>query len=115
MKKFLMSTIIVFHIAYSDCEYMFGQYYQYSENFDLEEYIFGEDNCCEEYFLPMCGDDRVYFEKEDYADFTDPENWDIKSNNVALTRADIRGLYNPFFKSEYIPGGISWEFEGLEY
>ena len=115
MKKFPISTIIVFHIAYSDCEYMFGQYYSYGENFDLEEYIFGEDNCCEEYFLPMCGDDRVYFEKEDYADFTDPENWDIISNNVALTRADIRGLYNPLLESEYIPGGTSWEFEGLGY
>ena len=32
-----------------------------------------------------------------------------------MTRADIRGLYNPFFEPEYIPGGISWEFEGLEY
>ena len=29
---------------------------------------------------------EVYFEKEDYADYTDPENWDIISDNVALTR-----------------------------
>jgi len=115
MKKFLMSTIIVFHIAYSDCEYMFGQYYSYSENFDLEEYIFGEDNCCEEYFLPMCGDNRVYFEKEDYADFTDSENWDIISDNVALTRGDIRGMYNPLLESEYIPGGTPWNYEGEDY
>ncbi len=36
-------------------------------------------------------------------------------NNVALTRADIRGLYNPLLESEYIPGGTPWEFEGIEY
>ena len=115
MKKYVTLFILIYQTAFSDCEYMYGQYYTYGENFDLEEYIFGEDNCCDEYFLPMCGDDRVYFEKEDYADFTDPENWDVISNNVALTRADIRGLYNPLLESEYIPGGTPWEFEGLEY
>ena len=115
MKKYVTLFILIYQTAFSDCEYMYGQYYSYGENFDLEEYIFGEDNCCDEYFLPMCGDDRVYFEKEDYADFTDPENWDIISNNVALTRGDIRGLYNPLLESEYIPGGTPWEFEGLEY
>ena len=38
-----------------DCKNMYGQNYSYAENFDLEEYIFGEDNCYEEYFLPMFG------------------------------------------------------------
>ena len=55
-------------ISFADCEYMYGQYYNWLNPwggiFDLEEYVFGEDNCCDEYFLPMCGDDRVYFEKE---------------------------------------------------
>ena len=40
--------------------------------------------------------------KEDYADFTDPENWDIISNNVALIRGDIRGLYNPLLEAQNI-------------
>ena len=107
--------ILIYQNAFADCEYMYGQYYSYGENFDLEEYIFGEDNCCEEYFLPMCGDDRVYFEKEDYADFTNSENWDIISDNVALTRGDIRGMYNPLLESEYIPGGTPWNYEGVDY
>ena len=64
MKKYVTLFILIYQTAFSDCEYMYGQYYTYGENFDLEEYIFGEDTCCEEYFLPMCGDDRVYFEKE---------------------------------------------------
>ena len=45
----------------------------------------------------------MYFEKEDYADLTDPENWEIIFNNVALTRGDIRGVYNPLLETEYIP------------
>ena len=115
MKKYVTLLILIYQTALSNCEYMYGQYYSYFGNFDLEEYVFGEDNCCDEYFLPMCGDDRVYFEKEDYADFTDSENWDIISNNVALTRADVRGLYNPLLESEYIPGGTPWNYEGEDY
>ena len=115
MKKYVTLLILIYQTAFSNCEYMYGQYYSYFGNFDLEEYVFGEDNCCDEYFLPMCGDDRVYFEKEDYADFTDSENWDIISNNVALTRADVRGLYNPLLESEYIPGGTPWNYEGEDY
>ena len=115
MKKYVTLFIVIFQTALSDCEYMYGQYYSFFGNFDFEEYVFGEDNCCEEFFLPMCGDDRVYFEKEDYADFTDPENWDIISDNVALTRADVRGLYNPLLESEYIPGGTPWNYEGEDY
>ena len=115
MKKYVTLLILIYQNVFADCEYMYGQYYSYYGNFDLEEYVFGEDNCCDEYFLPMCGDDRVYFEKEDYADFTDSENWDIISNNVALTRADVRGLYNPLLESEYIPGGTPWNYEGEDY
>jgi len=111
--------IIIFSLfaslSFADCEYMYGQYYSFFGDFDFEEYVFGEDNCCEEYFLPMCGDDRVYFEKEDYADFTNSENWDIISDNVALTRGDIRGMYNPLLESEYIPGGTPWNYEGVDY
>jgi len=114
-KKYILFSFCISSNAISDCLTMYEDYYYYSfggGNFDLEEYVFGEDNCCDEYSLPMCGDDRVYFEKEDYADFTDSDNWDIISNNIGLTRADNRGLYNPLFESEY---GTSWENEGVEY
>ena len=39
------------------------------------------------------------------------ENWDIISDNVALTRGDIRGLYNPILEAEY---GTP-NYEGLDY
>ena len=102
-------------MSFADCEYMYEQYYTFGGNFDLEEYVFGEDNCCDIYPIPMCGDDRIYFEKEDYADFNDPENWDIISPYVALTRGDRRGLYNPLVESEYIYGATPWEYQGISY
>tara|TARA_Y100000385_G_scaffold213396_1_gene221796 strand:- start:1539 stop:3062 length:1524 start_codon:yes stop_codon:yes gene_type:complete len=115
-KKYILLSIFISSSAMPDCLTMYEEYYKIvgfgSGNFDLLEYVFGEGNCCDEYYLPMCGDDRVYFEKEDYADFTDSDNWDIISNNIALTRADNRGLYNPLFESEY---GVLWGYEGSEY
>ena len=36
---------------------MFGQYY--TPIFHIEEYLFGEDNCCEEYL------NEIFIEKED--------------------------------------------------
>ena len=59
----------------------------------------------------MCGDDRIYFEKEDYADYNDPDNWDIISPYVALTRGDRRGLYNPLVESEYVYGATPWDYQ----
>ena len=41
MKKYVTLFILIYQTAFSDCEYMYGQYYSYGENFDLEEYIFG--------------------------------------------------------------------------
>ena len=47
-------------ISFADCEYMYGQYYNWLNpwggTFDLEEYVFGEDNCCEDYPIPMFGE-----------------------------------------------------------
>ena len=54
---------------------MYVSYYQVGGSFDFTEYVFGEDNCCDEYPVPISDEERVYFEKENYADFTDPENW----------------------------------------
>ena len=82
---------------------MFGQYYTPFGGFDIEEYLFGEDNCLKN-ILFLCVEDRIFLKKK-----TMPilliENWDIISNNVAMTRGDIRGLYNPLLETEYIPGG----------
>ena len=115
MLKYLISCVLLVSISLGDCEYMYGQYYTFAGNFDFEEYVFGEDNCCDDYPIPMCGDDRIYFEKDDYADYNDPDNWDIVSPYVALTRGDRRGLYNPLVESEYVYGATPWEYQGISY
>jgi len=97
----------------ADCLSMYSSYYIYEENFDFIDYVFGDDNCCDEFPVPLCGDDRIYFEKEDYAIYTDPANWDIISPNVAITRANRRGLYNAVVESEYqsgSPAGTGWSY-----
>ena len=55
MKKYMTLLILFIKYAFSDCEPMYGQYYSYNGNFDFEEYVFGENNCCEEYFYPCVG------------------------------------------------------------
>ena len=115
IQKSFIITIFLLSKILADCEYMYGQYYTWGGTFDLEEYVFGEDNCCEDYPLPMCGDERVYFEKDDYADYNDPANWDVISPYVALTRGDRRGLYNPLVEAEYIYGATPWEYQGTSY
>ena len=53
----------------------------------------------------------VYFFKEDYADFTDPDNWDHITEAVAITRADNQGLFNPYAEDSYNgngPVGTLW-------
>ena len=49
----------------------------------------------------FCDEERVYFEKENYADFTDPENWDVITPNVALTRANSKGIYNAYLENQF--------------
>jgi len=55
-----------------------------------------------------------YFEKEDWADWTQPENQDRITDNAWLTRADGRGLFNiaqedEFDSLEYLsPLGTEW-------
>ena len=66
--------------------------------------------CCQdEYPLDeVCyGDDVewIYFEKEDYADYTDSENWDIINDDVAIMRRDNQGFYNPLQEDSYANGG----------
>ena len=47
MKNYLVFILFIHQTAFPDCEYMFGQYYTPFGGFDIEEYLFGEDNCCE--------------------------------------------------------------------
>ena len=83
LKIFLLSILL--NVIRADCSTMYVNYYQVGGSFDFIEYVFGDENCCDEYPVPLCNEERVYFEKEDYADFTDPENWDVITPNVALT------------------------------
>ena len=53
----------------------------------------------------------VYFEKEDYADFNDPDNWDHITESVAITRGDNQGLFNPYQDGGWNgngPSGTLW-------
>ena len=53
----------------------------------------------------------VYFFKEDYADFTDPDNWDHITEAVAITRAVNQCLFNPYADDSYNgngPVGTLW-------
>ncbi|MAI57696.1 MAG: hypothetical protein CML56_01700 [Rhodobacteraceae bacterium] len=56
-------------------------------------------------------DSGVYFTKEDYADVTDPANWDHITGSVAITRGDNQGLFNPYIEDSYNgsgPSGTLW-------
>jgi hypothetical protein len=51
------------------------------------------------------------FEKVDFADETDSDNWDQITSNVSIIRGDSRGIYNPLeegFWSEASPADTEW-------
>ena len=56
-------------------------------------------------FNDVDDDSSVYFMKEDYADVTDPDNWDHITGSVAITRADNQGLFNPYLEDGYNGNG----------
>ena len=43
----------------------------------------------------------VFFEKENWADVTDPANWDHSTESAAITRGDSQPLYNPLTEDGY--------------
>jgi hypothetical protein len=90
--------------AFSDCRQMYLSFH-YVEGaeveFEMEEFLYGEDNCCDEYPISFCEEGTIYYEKEDYADLNDIENWDVISANVALLRGDNQMLYNPMIETSY--------------
>ena len=61
--------------------------------------------------VPALDGEAVYFVKEDYADVTNPENWDHVTESVAIMRGDNQGLYNPYVEDSYNglgPSGTLW-------
>ena len=104
MLKYIIIFQILISSAFSDCRQMYLSFH-YVEGaeveFEMEEFLYGEDNCCEEYPISFCEEGTIYYEKEDYADLSNPENWDIISDNVALLRGDNQMLYNPIVENSY--------------
>ena len=104
--KLILFVSLLISISYGDCRSMYLAYHvlESNQNFNMEDYIFGEENCCDEYPISFCSEDRVFYVKEDYADINDPENWDILSESVALLRGDNEMLYNPIEENGYVNG-----------
>jgi len=54
------------------------------------------------------------FQKADFADWTLPQNQDRITNDVWITRADQRGIFNAFSETSYqrfvSPAGTEWAF-----
>ena len=48
---------------------------------------------------------REYILKKKLCYFTE-RNWDVITPNVALTRANSKGIYNAYFENQY-QGGVS--------
>ena len=115
MSKILISLAFLISIAFPDCLQLYRCHHYLEDEycFDIEEFIFGEDNCCDEYPISFCNGGTIFYEKEDYADVTNPQNWDVISENVALTRGNSQMLYNPIEENSYnygiSPANTSWK------
>jgi len=90
-------------------DFSFGM--QYADT-SFGSYPDGSDNW--QFMVPTPGgpnlgtnNEPVYFEKEDYADYTDPVNWDHITGSVAITRANNQGLFNPYYETGYNGNGPS--------
>ena len=61
--------------------------------------------------VPALDGEPIYFAKEDYADVTDPDNWDHVTPSVAIMRGNNQGFYNPYVEDGYNgfgPSGTLW-------
>lgn len=54
--------------------------------------------------IMLAGTEEVLFEKADFADWTLAENQDRVTDNIWITRADRRGLFNAAIETEYTSG-----------
>ena len=102
-----------------DCDISCEDEYNDYNDYGMEPSDIYCDCCHEDYPLDdICEDDDddepIFFEKVDYADVSDPANWDQITESVAITRADNQGLFNPYSESsynelgEYGPAGTLW-------
>ena len=64
--------------------------------------------------IEQVGGTSITFTKPDYADLTNPANWDQISEAVAITRANTQGIFNILAEGYYIrdssPGDTWWSF-----
>ncbi|UCD38240.1 MAG: choice-of-anchor D domain-containing protein, partial [Fidelibacterota bacterium] len=64
--------------------------------------------------LENVGDKTITFTKENWADWTDPANQDQITDSVAITRANMRGIFNAVTETvhdRYVsPEGTEWAF-----
>ena len=106
MPILLFSLLISTSFSYSQCLEMY-ETHQSGGGIDVPEYVYGLDNCCDEFPISFCNEGTVYYQKEDYADPTDSDNWDIISDDIALIRGDNQMIYNPITENSYISGSPS--------
>ena len=106
MPKLFFSLLISTSFSYSECLEMY-ETHQSGGGIDVPEYVYGEDNCCDEFPISFCNEGTVYYQKDDYADPTDSDNWDIISDDIALIRGDNQMIYNPITENSYISGSPS--------
>jgi len=106
MLKLLFSLLISTSFSYSQCLEMY-ETHQSGGGIDVPEYVYGEDNCCDEFPISFCNEGTIYYQKDDYADPTDSDNWDIISDDIALIRGDNQMIYNPITENSYISGSPS--------
>ncbi len=70
--------------------------------------------CAQSYFQYSGG--TVTFTKAAFADPNDTANWDVITSDVALTRSNLAGIYNPIQEPWYVgtvsPMGTLWYFGG---
>ena len=62
----------------------------------------------------QAADGTIDFAKGAFVDFTDPAHWDILTDEVAITRANSQGIFNPIQESGFSfggsPEGTLWYF-----
>ena len=61
----------------------------------------------------QASDGTVSFSKAPFADWTNPANWDQITPNVAVTRKNTEGIFNPLTEaghSIFSPDGTEWVF-----
>lgn len=106
MIKRLLALLILISLSYSQCLELY-QTHVNGGGIDVLEYAYGEDNCCDDFPISFCNEGTVFYQKENYADPNDSDNWDIISDDVAFVRGNSQMIYNPITENSYIAGSPS--------